>query len=432
MPSLLRERDFGLLLGAATVSNLGSQFTTVAIPLLAIRLLHADTLAVGVLSASGVAAFVLVGIPAGQWVSRFRRRPIMMAADFGRAALLAWAPIAYALHALTVSQLFIIVFLHGVLTVLFDLAAQSLLPAVVRRDQLMEGNAKLGGVDAFARTAGPNFAGILISVISAPVAIVIDAISFLSSGLVIGVMRGREAKPVLPPECHGAGREIYEGLEFVLRPGPLRATTLTSASTNFFMALSWVAVVTLVGSELNLPNWMIGLIFSAGGIGSLAGSLLARHTVNRIGVRRAIWMTLACAAPFQLAAPLIDRGAMFFVAVLAIVVVWTGIGIRNVAVVSYRQRVTPAHLLTRVTATARFITWGARPLGALAGGVLGQHTGLRPTLWIAAGFLCLGWIPPLLSNALHAIDGRPGDAHDEEAAAGRDHASQVQPENRSR
>ena len=233
-------RDFRLLWAGETVSELGSQVSLLAIPLLAVRTLHATTFQVGLLTAASTAAFLIVGLPAGVWVDRLRRRWVMMAADFGRVLALGSIPVAYALDALTMVQLIVVTLVTGILTVFFDVAYQSYLPSLVGREHLVEGNAKLTGSEQVAAVAGPSIAGGLVQAIGSSYAVAVDSISFLVSALAVGGIRTR---PNPGRRCPRSGHPslrhgMAEGLRFVFfnplllvpSPAPQRAPTWRAGS----------------------------------------------------------------------------------------------------------------------------------------------------------------------------------------------------------
>jgi MFS family permease len=209
-------RDFKLLWGGETVSELGSQVSLLAIPLLAVRTLHATTFQVGLLTAASTAAFLIVGLPAGVWVDRIRRHWVMIAADLGRVLALGSIPVAFALNALTMVQLIVVVLVTGILTVFFDVAYQSYLPSLVGREHLVEGNAKLTGSAQVASVAGPSIAGGMVQAIGSSYAVVVDSLSFLVSALAVAGIRTPEPKPVVPEGGHPSLRhDMAEGLRFV-------------------------------------------------------------------------------------------------------------------------------------------------------------------------------------------------------------------------
>lgn len=406
--SLLGHRDFRLLWGGETVSELGSQVSELALPLVAVLTLRASTFQVGLLTAAGTAAFLLMGLPAGAWVDRVRRRPVMIAADLGRAVALGSVPVAAALGVLRLPQLYAVTLLAGTLTVFFDVAYQSYLPALVGRQRLVEGNAKLAGSQEAARVAGPSLSGGLVQAVGGPVAIVADAVSFLASAGALARINLVEAAPERQ-ESRRLHREIGEGLRFVLGHPILRAIAGTTATSNFFSAVfAAVAVVFLVRGLHQAPG-VIGLLFAAGSVGGVTGAVLASGLARRLGGSRSILAGAAVSGLGLLLVPLTRPGPGLVLFAVGVFVVSFGGVVYNVNQVSFRQGLCPAHLLGRMNATMRFLVWGTLPLGGVAGGALGATIGLRPTLWVAAGgsILACAWVLASPLSTMRDLPGHP-------------------------
>ena len=379
---LIRHRDFRLLWGGETVSELGSQVSLLAIPLLAVRTLHATTFEMGLLTAASTAAFLIVGLPAGVWVDRIRRRRVMIGADLGRVVALGSVPVAYAAGLLTLGQLFVVTLVAGVLTVFFDVAYQSYLPSLVGREHLVEGNAKLTGSEQAATVAGPSIAGGLVQAVGSAAAVAVDAASFLASAVAIAAIRAPEAKPDVPEGGHAKlVHDIGEGLRFVFSHVLLRAIAATTATANLFSGIAAAVEIVFLVREVHASPGQIGLIFSVGGVGGVLGALAAGRIADRFGGARATIIGIALNAG-ALMIPLTTPGIglLFFAA--GMFVVGFAVVIYNVNQVSFRQRLCPDRLLGRMNATMRFVVWGVLPIGALVGGIFGTAFGLRPTLWI--------------------------------------------------
>jgi hypothetical protein len=380
---LFRHRDFRLLWGGETISEVGSQVSLLAIPLVAVRTLHATTFEVGLLSAASTAAFLLVGLPAGVWVDRLRRRRVMIVADVGRLVALGSIPVAYALGHLGLLQLYAVALISGLLTVFFDIAYQSYLPSLVGRQHLVEGNAKLAGSAQVAQVAGPSLAGGLIQVIGGSYAVAADAGSFLVSAIAVGAIRTPESAPPVPEGGHRRlHRDIAEGLRFVFGHPLLRAIAATTATSNFFSGVGLAVEIVFLVRVVHAAPGIIGLIFGAGSVGGVVAAFLAAPVARRIGGARATVIAIFITAGGVLE-PLATRGAglLFFAA--GFFLVSFGSVLYNINQISFRQRLCPDHLLGRMNATMRFIVWGVLPIGALAGGVIGSGFGLRPALWVA-------------------------------------------------
>ena len=409
-PGLLREHDFRQLFVADTISQLGSQVSLLALPLVAVLTLHASNFEVGVLAMCDTLAFLLIGLPAGAWVDRMRRRSVLIAGDVGRAVVLGSVPVAWWLHALSMPQLYVVGLLTGVLTVFFDVAYQSYLPHLVGRDNLVEGNAKLEVVRGVTQIGGPTAAGFAIQALTAPVAVAADAVSFAGSALFVGLIRKREELPERKPDRH-LGREIMEGLRFVLRNRLLRSIAMCTGSSNLFSSVSGAMMIVLLARELRLGAGTIGVVFSLAAIGGLVGALVTNRVVKVFGQGPTIVISAAVFGPFGLVMPLAQRGWLLWAAAGAFAISWVFVVVYNVTQVSFRQGLTPEHLLGRMNATMRFLVWGTLPLGAFVGGVLGQLIGVRPTLWVGAIGGLLAFLPVFFSPLRHMreLPTRPDD-----------------------
>jgi MFS family permease len=386
------------LWGAETVSQLGSQISLLAFPLIAITLLDATTLQVGLLTAIEFSPFVLIGLPAGALVDRLPRRPVLMLCDIGRAIALLTIPIAYWFDVLTYGQLCVVVFLTGSMTVFFDVAYQSYLPALVARDQLADGNAKLEVSRSAAAIAGPGIGGLLIQAIGAAAATFADAVSFIVSALFLRGIKKVEP-PITAPDrdthpLRALGREIKDGLRFVLGHRVLRLIAGCTATGNFFMNVLMAVFLLYAVRELDYSAGIVGLIYTLGNVGTIVAALVAARITRRILLGPAIIFGSApCSLPMLLV-PLAPAAVAlpFFIAA------WVGFGfgstLYNIDQVSLRQAITPHDMLGRMNASMRFMVWGTMPFGALAGGVLGTLIGLHATLWIGAigSLLSVPWV----------------------------------------
>ncbi len=363
------------------------------LPLVAVLYLHATTFEVGVLTALESLAFLLVGLPAGAWCDRVRRRPVMIAGDLVRAALLASIPAAAALGVLTVGQLFAVALVHGVATVFFDVSYQSYLPSLVGRRDLVEGNAKLQASQSVAQVAGPTLGGFLVQLFTAPFAVLADAVSFVVSAACVGAIRRPEPPPERPGQRH-LGREIGEGLGFVFRHPILRMIAGTTGTSNLFSSAFAAVVVVFLVRTVHLSAGAIGVLMSAGSIGGVLGAVSAAAIARRIGQARTIWLSVVATSPFGLLIPLTGRGGGLALYAVGSFVISIGVVVYNVAQVSFRQALCPARLLGRMNATMRFLVWGTMPFGALLGGALGTWIGLRPTLWVSqiGEILAASWV----------------------------------------
>lgn len=354
----------------------------------------------GLLTAAGTLAFLVVGLPAGAWVDRWRTKRVLIGGDLVRAVVFATIPLAWWADRLTLGQLYVVALVAGVATVFFDVGYQSYLPEIVSGPQVVEGNAKLQASRSVAQVAGPAVGGMLLRVLSAPVLLAVDAASYLASALFVSRIRAGSTAP--PPQSRRALRvEIAEGLGFVVRhPLLVRITACTSVS-NLFMSMSGALFVLYLLRTLHQPASSVGLLFSVAAVGGLVGALVVGRVVRLLGEGRTIALSaLACGPALALTplaaslAPLVPPLAPLLIGGL---VEWVVVVIYNVTQVSFRQRVCPPELLGRMNASVRFLVWGTQPIGALVGGYLGSRIGIVTTLWIATAGVTLAAVPVLFS-----------------------------------
>ena len=401
--ALWRNRDFRRLWAAQTVSQFGSEITGLALPLLAILVLHASTFEVAALAVVDWLPFFLFSLPAGVWIDRLPRRPILIVADLGRAGVLGSIPLAYLLDVLTLGQLYVVGLLAGTLTVFFDLSYQSYLPSVVERNELGEGNSKLEVSRSSAQVAGPGLAGLLVSALTAPYAILVDAISFLASALFLSRIKRRERNPEKPREVRAGFRtEICEGLRFVLRHPILRPIVMFVGVSNIFVNMLFAIYLVYAVRELGLDAKTIGLIFSLGSLGSLVGALTANRVARSVGIGPGLIAVATTGGLGLLLIPL-ATGDLVIPFLVVANVLW-GFFVLNyfVSAISLIQAITPDQLLGRTNASRRFLVQGVIPVGALLGGALGAVLGLRTTITIGAVGASVA-VLPLFFSPLRAI-----------------------------
>ena len=383
--------DFRRLWIGETVSQFGTFVSQLALPLVAILVLHASTFQVGLLATLEMLAFLVVGLPAGAWVDRMRFRWVLIVNDLIRFVALGSIPLAQLFGILSIGQLYVVALVTGLSTVFFDVAYQSYLPALVDREALVEGNSKLQASESVSQIAGPAVGGVLIQVLTAPYAILVDALSFLWSASWVGAIRSRPPKPARKADRH-LGREIVEGLRFVLGDRLLRSIAACTSSANFFGNVLFPVYYILLARELHLSAGIIGLFTSFAAIGGLIGSLLASRIAARFGQGPTIWMSIAITIPPGFVVPFVHRDWTLVLLAASQLVMWAATVVYNITQVSFRQGLTPEHLLGRMNATMRFFVWGTIPLGAFIGGTLGATIGIRPTLLVAA----IGGIVPIV------------------------------------
>ncbi len=394
---LWRHPEFVRLWTGQTISQFGTQVSQLAIPLTAALVLNASPAEMGLLGAVEFAPFLLLSLFAGVWVDRMYRRPILVVADCGRTLLLGSIPVAAMLGVLRIEQLYIVSLLAGVLTVFFDVAYQSYLPVLVTREHLVEGNSKLEVSRSVAQIAGPGIAGGLVQLVTAPIAVAVDAFSYIAS--VISLLLIHTVEPAPARQAGEAGSiwaELREGLGVVLGNPLLRSIAGCTATSNLFGNGIQAIFVLYVTRELGLQPAVIGLIFAVAGPGALLGSLLAGAAARRLGLGTTILASIAIGELSNLLIPFAAGPTAVITAVLMVVSFLSGVSnpIYNINQVSLRQVITPDRLQGRMNASMRFIVWGTIPLGALLGGTLGQILGLWPTLVAMAlcGLLAPMWV----------------------------------------
>jgi MFS family permease len=382
-----------------------------AIPLVGVLALDASAAQMGYLTAAGWAPYLVFALHAGAWVDRRgRRRQTMIAADIGRAALLLSVPIAYAADALSLAQLYAVTFGVGGLSVLFGVADTSLFVSIVPRERFVEANSLLNGSRAFSFVAGPSACGVLVQVLTAPVALVADALSFLGSALLLGRIAPREA----PSDSEGGG--VRTGLRYIARSAVVRSSLLATATINFFNFVFFALFVLYATRTLGVSPGTLGLVLGTGAVGGLLGSVVTTPLARRIGIGPAF--VVGCVifpAPLVLV-PLAGGSHSIVLALLFLAEFGSGLGVMilDISAGSIFAAVIPHELRSRVSGAYTFANYGVRVVGSLLGGALGTAIGLRPTLWIAtvgalAGVLWLLPSPVLRMRTLPeaAVDGEP-------------------------
>ena len=394
---LWRHPDFLKLWAGDTVSQFGSQVTLLAVPTVAILVLHAGPFQVGVLSALEFLAFPTLGLVAGVYADRLRRRPIMIVCDLGRMLALGSIPVAFLLDALTLEQLYIVALLTGIFTVFFDVSYQSYLPVLVDRPNLLEGNTKLEISRSVAQVSGPAIAGFLIQWIGGATAVAVDALSFLASAVALSLIRKREPqpKPMTASGATGFVPELKEGLEVVFKNPILWRIAGCTATFNLGSNMVFGAVFLVFAyRQLHLAAATVGIIFAVGSIGGLIGAFSAAWVARRLGVGPTLGIASMVGGLAILATPVALVIAP--VAVLAALGFLEGLSgpIYNISQVSLRQAITPDRGQGRMNATMRTIVWGTMPLGAFIGGILGTTIGLVQTILLGGTLTVLSalWI----------------------------------------
>jgi MFS family permease len=436
--SLFRHPNYARLWTAATVSLFGTQVSQIAIPFFAAVILNASPGQVGLLFTIEFLPFLLFTLPAGVWVDRFPKKRIMVIGDLGRAAMLVSIPIAYAFDALTIWQLYVVGFVNGLMTVFFDVADQSYLPTILERDELVEGNAKLQISQSSAQILGQPFGGGIVALLTAPVAVLIDAFSYVvSAGLILSIrervrgVAGRfhpsdpvvevattEADDVAPspaaaasvaieggaadePTEGGMRRQIADGLRYILRHEYLGNIAATTAAANLFGNISGAIFPVYAYKVLELSPAAVGAMGGIGGAGVLLGALVANRVQARLGVGRTIILTAASFGPLALLVPFASPETGFWLISISLFIGGALNVVYNVSQISLRQAITPEHFLGRMNATMRFLVWGTIPIGSIIGATLSEVIGVRPTIWVGALLSLLPFLAVLLSPVRH-------------------------------
>jgi MFS family permease len=380
---LLCHRDFRHLWAADALSQLGSRVSLLALPLLAVVTLDASTFQVSLIKTLQTVPYLLLGLQVGAWCDRLRCRPVLVIADLVRMVALGSIPLAAAFGVLTLWQFYAAVFIAGLLTVFFDVAHQTYLPRLVGPDRLIEGNTLLWTNQSVAAVAAPTFSGLLVQWIGAPVAVVVDALSYLWSALWLRTIRRREEPPPKPTTSRNMRKEISEGALVVLADPILRAIGLSSVTLAFFLNLNLPITVVFLVREVGLAPGTIGVLSSFGLLGAVVGSAVTTRLTAAVGAARLLCVASVVEGFANLLYPLVDKGWRLSFLVVASFVASVCVIIQNVVQVSFQQARCPEHLLGRVNATMRFLFWGVAPIGSITAGALATVLGFRLTLLIA-------------------------------------------------
>ncbi|MEW2574725.1 MFS transporter [Streptomyces syringium] len=404
-PDRRRRRDFRLFMSSHICNELGSSITYVALPLMAVLTLHASPWEVGLLAAAEQAAALVLGLPAGAWVDRLRRRNVMIAADAVRVVLFTAVPLAYLLDLHSMPLLYTVALLMGCARLFGDVADQSYLPTLVGDSELINGNSKLETVRSAAELGGPGIAGFMVQAFGAAGTIAGQAVTSLASVILLGRIGAREEQPAA--RKGGLLTDIREGLSYVLGHRTLRLIALNTAATNLFLSATITLEVLFLSRTVGLPAAAVGWVLAVSTIGAMLGALVVGRLSKAIGAARLTWLSLLATAPFGLLLPLAEKDWRIGLFILGAVVQSAGITLYNICQVTYRQTECPPHLLGRMTATMRFLVQGVLPLSGLLAGALGALIGVRETLWIFAAGLLLAPLVLLCSPLRTMRDFQP-------------------------
>jgi MFS family permease len=383
-PPLRRQPEFLKLWSAQSISQIGDQITYLALPLVAVLTLDASAAQMGLLTAAELMPHLLFSLAAGVWIERrANRRRLMIAADLARALLLVSVPVAAAFELLTFPQLYVVGFLAGTFAVLFDISWATLFVSIVPRRDVVDANSKLSASRALSFVTGPSLAGFLVQLLTAPVTLLVDAVSFIGSALFLSRIRAEEP-PVAEDGREGIWQSLRGGLRFVFGDEVIRPELLCTATINLFNFVFHAIFILYATKQLGVDPALLGLVLGAGAVGGIAGAFIAVRVERLIGIGPAF--TLGCVLfPLPLVLVPLASGTETQVAImLGVAELFSSVGVMildvNGGSLMYLR--TPDRLRSRMSGTYRFVNYGVRPLGALLGGALGTAIGLQTTLWI--------------------------------------------------
>ncbi|MFG1776578.1 MFS transporter [Micromonospora sp. NPDC049051] len=377
---------------AQTVSYFGDEISTLALPLLAVLVFQASPAEMGYLTAAALAPNLLFSLLVGAWVDRYPyKRRLMILTDVGRALLLTAVPVAYLLDLLTMPQLYVVAFAVGTLAVIFEVARGPLFVSVVGRPDYVEANTLINGSRAMSLVAGPSIGGVLVQVLTAPIALVADALSYVVSAYFLVRIR-----PTEPPPERGGGLALGAGLGFIARMPMMRALLLGTTTVNLFNFMFVALFVLYVTQDLGLSPGLLGAVLGASAVGGLIGAALTGRLVRRFGVGPTLLAGFVLFPAPMLLVPLAGGPTPLVVGMLFAAEFLSALGVMllDITVGSVQTALTPQSLLARVAGARRTVNYGIRPIGALLGGALGTTLGVRPALWIATAGALAGvlWV----------------------------------------
>ncbi|WP_406731360.1 MFS transporter [Streptomyces sp. NBC_01794] len=383
---------------ATTTSKTGAMLTAVALPLVALNVLHSSALQVTLLAAAGQVSWLLLGLPAGVIVQRCPLRTLQVALEIVRMAAIGSVPLAHWTGALTYSQLIVVALVSGSATVLFDIASSTFLPSVVDKEELTARNSLFSGTDAVTHTGGPSLSGVLIPLMGPVAVLALDAVSNLLSALVLRTLPQRRAGARTTEKAMVL---IKEGWHFVVRHPVMRPCMIWATAVNFVSAALLALTPLYLVREADASATLVGIVIAMDGVGAFLGSLLATRLAGRFGTARAIWGAGLLGGALALLIPLTTSTGTAWYFAIGNAGFAFGVVIGSIITRTYRQTESPAELLPRVMATVRFVSWGALPAGAAVSGVLATTLGLRPALWI----VCVGALAAPVTLLLTRVRG---------------------------
>lgn len=393
--SVLRDATFRRLWAGMAVSKLGTSVAGLATPLIAVQVLDADALTVSLLTAAAWLPWLLIGLPAGAWIDRAAKRPVMLACDVISALLIASVPLAAWLHHLTVGHLLTVAMLVGAASVFFQVAWTAYLPAMFDREDLVGANSVLQGSESAVQIAGPAVGGALVAAVSAVAGLLVDALTFLVSAISLLLIRRPERRPppAAPGSRPGIRREIADGVRWLAREPLLRSLTLNGAVANLALTGYGALIVVFLVRDLGVGTATVGLVMAASGIGGVVAASLTSTLVRRFGAARTMVRCKAGAGVAAMLIPLAGPGWGLTPFVLGYALVAAGVVAGNVIAGSFRQSYVPPELLARVVTGMQFVNLGAIPLGAVLGGLVATAVGTRGAITVMTiGYALAGLI----------------------------------------
>ncbi|WP_432161037.1 MFS transporter [Streptomyces sp. NRRL F-5630] len=400
-----------------TLSQFGTRIGTLGLSVTAVELLDATTQQVGVLAAAATVCYLIIGLPAGAWVDRMLKRKTMMWAALIRCLTILLVPVLWLTGDLQIEVLYVVAVVVGLVTVFFDVAYQSYVPVLVPEDDIAPANARLEATAQVSTLGGPALAGLLMRVVSAPVVMLVDAVTYLVSFLCLSMTKDDERKP--EPEARAKGQlvaDIGEGLRFVRDQPVIRRLAASMGVSNFFATVVSTLVPVLVMRTIGFDSFMLGLIMTCGAAGGVVGALLAPKARQRFSAGAVMSCGLLMAAFFSAANPLAAAVGPYSKILAAAVLLLGEFGLVmgallfNVTQVTLRQTLCPKNLLGRMNASIRFVIWGSMPLAALVAGWLGSAIGVVPTLWIGVIGSVATVLPILTIDRVMAATSRSSEA----------------------
>lgn len=386
---LRANRDFRLLWIGETTNRVGINITAVAMPLVATVTLKESVFSVSLLAAAPWLPWLLIGLPAGAWVDRMRRRPIMQICNLVPLVLLASVPVAGWLGILTLTQLLFVALINGFAAVFFGISYKVYVPTIVEPQDLQEANAKLQGSESVAQVAGLGGGGLLAQVFGATSGLLVNSATFLVSAFCLSGIRKKEPIPEKPTERPALMQDIKEGLRFAFKDPYLRVLTLYGTATNLLLTAEAAILPVFILRGLGVPEGATGWLLASSSIGGILGAANAKRLIARFGSARGLLVATILSAPFALLIPLTNKNWTLSALVVGSAVLSLGVVLANVIQGAFRQRYCPPQLLGRVSASISVANFGAIPIGSLLGGTLGTVLGMRPTLWLLTAGLAL-------------------------------------------